>query len=171
MKYQIQLGGATRNVEVAGAKNGAGGWQVALDGKPMAADVALVEGGRISLLLAGRSYTFAWATLEKNASGATLWLAGAGREASAEVLDARRLTFQERVEQSGRAKIKAPMAGKVVKLLAEAGARIEAGQGVLVLEAMKMQNEVRSPKSGALLACLVAPGDTVATGQLLAEVE
>jgi biotin carboxyl carrier protein len=63
------------------------------------------------------------------------------------------------------------MPGKVVRLLTAPGAAVEAGQGLLILEAMKMQNELRSPRAGVVAALRVAEGDTVSTGQVLVTLE
>ena len=164
MIYEIQIGDATRKLEIV---RDAATWSVKLDGQPLAADIALAAPGTISLLLAGRSFTFAYAPAQTG----MVWLAAAGHEVQAEVRDPRRRLAQRHFHQTGRARLNAPMAGKVVRLLAEVGATVEAGQGLLVLEAMKMQNEVRSPKSGTLVSLAVAAGAAVATGQLLAEVE
>lgn len=74
-------------------------------------------------------------------------------------------------EQGGRAQIKAPMPGKVVRVLAEAGQAVEPGQGVVVVEAMKMQNELKSPKAGTVAEVRVEPGATVNAGDVLAVIE
>lgn len=71
----------------------------------------------------------------------------------------------------GPKKIKAPMPGKVVRILAAEGTHVEAGQGVLVIEAMKMQNEMKSPKAGVVKKILAAEGTTVNAGDALAEIE
>jgi len=71
----------------------------------------------------------------------------------------------------GAARITAPMPGKVVRLLVAEGAEIEAGAGVVVVEAMKMQNEMKSPRDGVVVAINVKPGDTVNAGDVLAVVE
>ena len=63
------------------------------------------------------------------------------------------------------------MPGKVVRLLAEEGSEVEAGQGVLVVEAMKMQNEIRSPKKGVVRKVVVRAGANVNAGDVLAVVE
>ena len=68
-------------------------------------------------------------------------------------------------------KIKAPMPGKVVRVLADVGTAVEAGQSVLVIEAMKMQNELKAPKTGVVKKINVAEGAAVDAGQTLAEVE
>ena len=70
-------------------------------------------------------------------------------------------------EAQGRQRLTAPMPGKVVRLLVAAGDAVEAGQGIVVVEAMKMQNEVRSPKSGTVEALLVTEGEAVDAGETL----
>ena len=71
----------------------------------------------------------------------------------------------------GAARIVAPMPGKVVRVLVAVGAQIEAGAGVVVVEAMKMQNEMKSPKAGTVSAVNVAVGSTVNSGDVLAVIE
>ena len=63
------------------------------------------------------------------------------------------------------------MPGKIVRVLVSEGDAVEAGQGVIVVEAMKMQNEVRSPKAGVVVKVAVAEGATVFAGEVLAIVE
>jgi biotin carboxyl carrier protein len=69
------------------------------------------------------------------------------------------------------AQIIAPMPGKVVRLLVEVGAHVEAGAGIVVVEAMKMQNEMKSPKAGVVISLSVIAGATVNAGDVLAEIE
>jgi biotin carboxyl carrier protein len=69
------------------------------------------------------------------------------------------------------ARIIAPMPGKVVRVLVEVGTEVAAGDGILVVEAMKMQNEMKSPKAGKVVALNVAPGATVNGGDVLAVIE
>ena len=71
----------------------------------------------------------------------------------------------------GSAQIVAPMPGKVVRVLVEAGAEVEAGAGLVVVEAMKMQNEMKSPKAGKVTSINVTTGATVNAGDVLAVVE
>jgi len=63
------------------------------------------------------------------------------------------------------------MPGKIIKLLVDVGASVEAGQGLIVVEAMKMQNEVKAPKTGVVTKILTAAGATVAAGETLIVVE
>jgi len=75
------------------------------------------------------------------------------------------------VHGEGAARIVAPMPGKVVRLLVEAGQEVEAGQGIVVVEAMKMQNEMKSPKKGTVINVNATVGATVNGGDLLAVIE
>jgi biotin carboxyl carrier protein len=63
------------------------------------------------------------------------------------------------------------MPGRVVRVLVERGAEVEAHQGIVVIEAMKMQNELKSPKSGKVAEMRVIPGDTVIAGDVLAVID
>jgi biotin carboxyl carrier protein len=71
----------------------------------------------------------------------------------------------------GSAQLVAPMPGKVVRVLVEAGAHVQAGAGIVVVEAMKMQNEMKSPKTGIIVELKTAAGATVNAGDVLAVVE
>lgn len=71
----------------------------------------------------------------------------------------------------GVARIVAPMPGKVVRVLVEAGARVEAGAGILVVEAMKMQNEMKAPRAGKVVSIHAQVGSTVNAGDVLAVIE
>lgn len=72
---------------------------------------------------------------------------------------------------SGRARITAPMPGKIVRVLVEQGAQVAAGDGLLVVEAMKMQNEMKATKSGTVIEMHVEVGATVAAGDVLVTIE
>ncbi len=71
----------------------------------------------------------------------------------------------------GRAAIVAPMPGKIVRVLVKAGDEIESGQGIVVVEAMKMQNEMKAPRSGRVAAVNVKQNDSVNAGVVLAVIE
>lgn len=74
-------------------------------------------------------------------------------------------------DASGKAEIKTAMPGKVVRILKSAGDAVEKGEGVIVVEAMKMQNEMKSPKDGSVKETRVAEGDTVSAGDVLVVIE
>jgi biotin carboxyl carrier protein len=71
----------------------------------------------------------------------------------------------------GSAQIVAPMPGKLVRVLVEAGVEVEAGQAIVVVEAMKMQNELKAPRAGKITSLTAAEGSAVTAGQLLAVIE
>ena len=71
----------------------------------------------------------------------------------------------------GRAQVLAPMPGKVVRVLVEQGQSVEAGEGLVVVEAMKMQNELKTPKAGTVVELRAQVGATVNAGEVLAVVE
>jgi biotin carboxyl carrier protein len=72
------------------------------------------------------------------------------------------------LEAEGKQQVAASMPGKVIRLLVSAGQAVSAGQGLAVIEAMKMQNEVRSPKSGTVERLMISEGQAVNAGQILA---
>jgi biotin carboxyl carrier protein len=89
------------------------------------------------------------------------------------IIDPKRLRS---VQSSGRhhhgsAEIVASMPGKVVRVLVEIGAKVQADSGIVVVEAMKMQNEMKSPRAGVVVSLGVSPGATVNAGDVLAVVE
>ena len=76
-----------------------------------------------------------------------------------------------RAHGDAAARIIAPMPGKVVRVMVEAGAEVAAGDGIIVVEAMKMQNEIKAPKAGRVIALNIQPGATVNGGDVLAVIE
>ena len=96
-----------------------------------------------------------------------------GRNYPVTIVDPKRLRSGQNSDRHhhGAAEIVAPMPGKVVRVQIEAGAEVEKGTGLVVVEAMKMQNEMKSPRSGVVVSINVKPGDTVNAGDVLAVVE
>ena len=129
-------------------------------------DAAASGSNVLSLLFDGKSFAF-----ERDPSTGALTLAG--RRYEVEVRDPRSLRSRRAAasNEAGPRQLTAPMPGKVVRILAAAGSSVEAGQGVLVVEAMKMQNELKSPKAGKVQKILVTEGAAVNAGDALAIVE
>lgn len=71
----------------------------------------------------------------------------------------------------GKGKVTAPMPGTVIKVLASAGDKVEVGQTVAILEAMKMENNINANAAGTVTSVEVQPGQSVDTGQLLLSIE
>src|SRR6185295_14370547 len=91
-----------------------------------------------------------------------------GRTYTIRMIDPKRLRSGENSHRHdhGSAEITAPMPGKVVRVLMEVGAEVEAGAGILVVEAMKMQNEMKTPRAGVVASIKVKTGDTVNAGDV-----
>jgi biotin carboxyl carrier protein len=87
------------------------------------------------------------------------------------IIDRRHRRTSAEHTMEGRQNLTAPMPGRVVRVLLNGGDEVAAGQGVIVVEAMKMQNEIKSPKSGHVVEVRVAEGATVNANQVLAVVE
>ena len=96
-----------------------------------------------------------------------------GHSYAVTIVDPKRLRSGQNSDRHhhGVAEIVAPMPGKVVRVQIETGATVEKGTGVVVVEAMKMQNEMKSPRGGVVVSINVKPGDTVNAGDVLAIVE
>jgi acetyl/propionyl-CoA carboxylase alpha subunit len=164
MTYDITIDGKQYRLELNRAE---GRWACKVDGREVAIDAALVRPDVLSLLIGNQAYEV---KCERVGGEVHLWV-GSTRY-STEVRDPRSLRGRGRqVDDSGAKKLTAPMPGKVVRLLVSAGAEVEAGDGVLVVEAMKMQNEIKSPKKGTIQKILVSEGAAVNAGDVLAIVE
>ena len=96
-----------------------------------------------------------------------------GNRYDVRVIDPKRLRSAQSSgrDDPGEAQIVAPMPGKVVRVLVGVGSRVEAGAGVVVVEAMKMQNEMKAPKAGTVVSLRAEAGATVNAGDVLAVIE
>jgi len=164
MKYEIVINGARRSVEFTPQTNGKARATFTVDGRLVEADAVRLSRGAYSILLGGRSLEV---TTEETSDG--FLIRTNGREFQVEIIDPR--SWRRRrgagIELEGRQQLIAPMPGKIVRVLVAAGQQVSAGQGLLVIEAMKMQNEIRSPKSGTVEK-LAREGQTVNAGEVLA---
>lgn len=105
-------------------------------------------------------------------NGGTYIVSIEGRRIPVEMIDARTaLRRAARQGYDGVAEIRAPMPGKIVKVLVAERTEVQPNQGILVMEAMKMQNEIKSPKKGIVQKLCVIEGAAVNSGDLLAVVE
>ena len=163
MKYEVRISGKTHIVEL---QRHGDGWQARIEGDSEgSANVTEVAPNVFSILLSGRSHE----VYVVPSSGGQLQLQTGGLEFLAEVVDPRSWRGRRHggAEAEGRQQITAPMPGKVVRLLVKAGDAVDAGQGLLVVEAMKMQNEIRSPKNGTVERILVTEGQAVNASEVL----
>jgi biotin carboxyl carrier protein len=162
MKVEIALGGKTHRVELAKIGERL---RCTIDGVPLEADAVQIAPGIYSILIDGESLE-----VRVEPDGGRLRLAIGDREWRAEVSDPRewRRNRGGALEAEGRQQVSAPMPGKIVRVLVQIGDAVDAKQGLFVVEAMKMQNEIRSPKSGKVGRLLVTEGQTVTAGEALA---
>jgi biotin carboxyl carrier protein len=149
-------------------ERGDAGWKCRLDGRSINVDALIPRSNVLSLLVDGRSYEI---KREQTATDLHLWV-GSSRFA-VELRDPRSLRSRQKAagDEKGPVKILAPMPGRVVRVLVEENGEVEAGQAVVVVEAMKMQNEIKSPKKGTVKKILAVAGAAVNPGDTLAIVE
>ena len=164
VKLKVQLGGRTREVDIQREGRRLTG---TLDGEHVDADAVEVSPGVYSILMGGAAFEV---QVERAATG--LIVAVGGRRRSARVVDPRQRQGRRGgvIEAEGRQQVVAPMPGKVVRVLVAQGEKVEAGRGVVVVEAMKMQNEIRSPKTGTVERLGVTEGQAVNAGDVIAVV-
>ncbi len=170
MKFEVLLSGPNgpkkRTVELEPEGRG---YRILLDGQAVNADATVVAPSAISILLDGQSFEV---HVTPSLDG-KIKLQSGPHEFTAEIQDPRawRGRRQGALEAEGRQPVLAPMPGKVIRLLVEAGNEVEAGQGLVVVEAMKMQNEIRSPKKGKVERLQAKEGQNVNAGEVLAWVD
>jgi biotin carboxyl carrier protein len=127
-----------------------------------AGEVESPEPGVYSILLDGRVYD---ARVDHTPEGLVVVIAGNRFEV--EVRDPRRWSPKSAPGAHGVATLTSPMPGKVVRVLIAEGDAVELGQGILVVEAMKMQNEIKAPRSGRVVSLSAREGATVTAGEPL----
>jgi biotin carboxyl carrier protein len=160
--FDVTVEGRTIRVEVRGRD---GRYTATLDGSPLEVDLS-VSGPRFaSLLVGGESHEVG---LEPRPGGcAVLFPADT---VSVDLVEAARGASPAVRHAPGPARLTAPMPGRVVRVLEAPGADVRAGQGLVVIEAMKMENEIRAPRAGRLREVSVREGQAVEAGALLAVV-
>ncbi len=165
MLYHVTIDGRTYAVGIDGDA-------VTLDGKPVDAGVAPLPGTDVQALRLGQSHQ----RLVAVSSSRESWhIQAAGRLRDVEVVDERTRVIQEMTGSSASAakaaSLRAPMPGLVVKVAVEEGETVVRGQGVVIVEAMKMENELAAEVEARVGRVLVEPGQTVEKGQVLVELE
>ena len=153
-------------VEPIGAAGAAGRWALHWDDTTREVDVASVGPGRLSMILPAPGRASRAVRGDEPAPGD--WVLGVdGRQVRARVSDGRRRGRAAAAQEGGDHAVAAPMPGRVVRVLVEPGDRVAAGQGLAVVEAMKMENEVAAPADGVVSDLRAAPGDSVEAGGVL----
>jgi len=165
MKYTAIIDGAPLEIELSRAERGV--IQAEISGEKYVLDVQTVEPGVYWLHWKDRSIEV---SVTPNADSYAVSVDG--QRIDVEIIDSRAaLRKAAQHGHPGTIELRAPMPGKVVKVLVSEGAAVEMNQGLLVIEAMKMQNEIKSPKTGTVRKLGVQEAAAVNAGDLLAIVE
>jgi biotin carboxyl carrier protein len=164
MLYDVNINGKNYRLELNPVD---GRWSYRVDSKTVEVDAVPIRPNVLSLRIGNTAYEV---RSERIANDWYLWVGNT--RFAAEVRDPRSLRGRSRAqEERGPRKIVAPMPGKVVRVLVREGDEVELGAGMAVVEAMKMQNEIKSPKKGTMRKILVSEGAPVNPGDVLGIVE
>jgi biotin carboxyl carrier protein len=163
VRYEIEAGGQPRTVDVAVDGDA---WQVTIDGRVCRASMVRA-GDRWSLLVASRSYDVKF----EPAAGGAWQVHIDGRTVPAGLRTSAQRQRGHGVSAADDGRVVAPMPGRVVKVLVTPGMAVEARQGVVVVEAMKMENELRAPRAGTVREVRVAEGASVEAQTVLVVIE
>jgi biotin carboxyl carrier protein len=168
-RYVALLDGGKREVAIDVEEDGAGCYQVRLGDRVHRVDAFQHDYGTLSLIVDTASYT---ATFDER--GATLRVRVRGAVFPLEILPEQRLRMRRAagtLTVEGRQPLTAPLPGRVLKVLVEAGQVVERGQPLVVLEALRMENQLRSPCGGTVVELQARAGQDVAGGATLLVVE
>ena len=193
MRFEVEVGGRMRTVSVERSSDGAGAYQVTVDGRPCRVDVRRIGDFSLSLLLETVAVPLSGEAAEKTGNAGKTGAAPVSRQvvvapgtARGELLvtlegrtvaasvNARRRARAARdggSDAPGEQAVVAPMPGRVVRVLVTPGDEVAARQAVVVVEAMKMENELRAPKAGRVKDVQVTAGASVEAGRILVVVE
>ncbi len=143
-------------------------WRCLLDGSEVEMNPVLIRPDVLSILIEGKAYEI---RRERIGDDIQIWVGDQSHVA--EVRDPRSLRSRKIRADDGKGarRLVASMPGKVIRFLVGENSEVEAGQGVVVVEAMKMQNEIKSPKKGIVRKLTVSEGAAVNAGDVLAIVE
>ncbi len=171
MTVWIELGGRQRRVELPQSPEGL--IECVIDGQALTVDVSYPQLGVLSLLIhdPGATKLRLGQQFRCVIDGSSVLVGGSRFEFAA--FDPRSLKGRRgsAAGKEGPREVKAPMPGRVVRVMVQVGDEVEENQGVVVIEAMKMQNELRSPKAGSVVKLGPGPGETVEQGGVLVVVE
>ncbi len=165
MRYFVTIAGREVEVDLTGHTP-------VVDGMPVEAQLSTLPGTRTRHLLAGgRSYPFAVQAGDRKGR----WILSTGAERfTADAVDERTRAIREMTggaDAETEKTVVAPMPGMVVRVEVEVGQQVRAGQGVVIVEAMKMENELKAPADGVVARIEVQPGQTVDKGATLIVLE
>jgi biotin carboxyl carrier protein len=168
-RYLATIQGSKDQVPIDIEDLGKGRYALTLDGKRHVLDALALEHGAVSVLIDGQSHD-----VELDESGDLVEVLVDSELLTVDVADERALRLRAGAvgfTVTGRVTVTAPMPGKVVKVLVAPGGQVTEGQGLVVVEAMKMENELKSPKSGTVVEVFAQEGSTVEANAKLLSVE
>jgi biotin carboxyl carrier protein len=171
MTFEIDINGRTRTVAIE--KTSERQYRVLLDGEAHSVDAARVGVYGLSLLIDGEGGTSHDVQVTPGPGGGELLITHGGRTLTATVNGrrTRRGGPDTGAGAQGEQAVLAPMPGRIVRVLVGVGDEVQVRQPVVVVEAMKMENELRSPKAGRVKELNVTPGTSVDAGRVLLVVE
>jgi biotin carboxyl carrier protein len=167
MAFIAKLGEQSYTVEIE--ENGRSVYRISVDGNEFLVDGKKTGRTNFSLIVDNRSFE-----IEVDNTDDEYRVLVDGRNYRIHLVDERRVRVgaaQSSLQLQGRQMVSVPMPGKIIAVLVAVGDAVEKGQGLVIVEAMKMENEVRSPISGEVKEIKVKPGDTVEGSALLVIVE
>ena len=170
MTFDVEVGGRSRAVSVDRLDTGR--FRVTVDGRTHVVDAARTGEFGLSLLLsrdgdAGSASREVHVVPAGRQGGLTVVLEGRTVDVSMNGRRSRRSAADASVSSGGELTVAAPMPGRVVRVLVGAGEHVAARQPVVVVEAMKMENELRSPRAGVVKEVAVSAGASVEAGRVL----
>lgn len=168
MKLKAQLSGHEHEISIDFDKTIA---FAEVDSRRYELEIRQLADGQYLLIDGSRIYRCRVETQRESQNSFEVVLQGEARNIT--IVDPKRLrsTHSAGAHDVGAAQIVSPMPGKIVRVLVEVGAQVEAGTGIVVVEAMKMQNEMKAPKAGVVVSINAAEGATVSAGDVLAVIE
>jgi len=180
MTVWLEIGGEMRTVELPGSGAFATEMKCLVDGRQFRVNAQMLATGIMSLVLGEEPEATAGSPVDGRQFRCVLEVSPEGSEV---IVDGQRVAFAVDDPRSlhgrrgagagadGPRAVKSPMPGRVVRVLVQVGDEVAAQQGLVVIEAMKMQNELKSPKAGRVARVSVGVGDAVQSGDVLVVVE
>jgi biotin carboxyl carrier protein len=171
MTFDIEINGRGRTISIERAT--AGRYRVIVDGRPHSVDAVRVGSFGLSLLFGGANGSSREIQLSPGHAPGEMLVGLDGKSVTVAVNGrrTRRASAEGGTAPRGEQTVVAPMPGRVVRLLVSSGDEVTARQPVVVVEAMKMENELRSPKAGRVKEIVVAAGESVDAGRRLVVIE
>jgi biotin carboxyl carrier protein len=177
MKFVAMMDGQQHHIEAQRDAQDNNAFHMVIDGRPYTVDARRMPSQIVSMLMDHKSYDVDLERIAKKSDtlDGRIHVRVRGRVLRFEILDERRLKMKDpqgfRLDVGGVVSIDSPMPGKVIKLLAKVGDDVKEGQGIVVVEAMKMENELKTPKAGKVKEIRCKEGETVEAGARLALIE